>query len=84
MMGVAGALASTLGYLGPEQNTLIQMLTAVSSGSLIGAVVANRINVRVLEMIIDAIILLKLEVFWINLQKLTKYTFLKFLTRVTN
>lgn len=52
MIGVSGAIASTLGVLSPEYNTLVQMGSAIASGSIIGAVIANRINVTDLPQLV--------------------------------
>ncbi|KAK6766800.1 hypothetical protein RB195_026214 [Necator americanus] len=47
MTGVAGGLAATLGVLSPDQDTLIQMGSAIGLGSLIGLGIAQRIKVCV-------------------------------------
>uniref|UniRef100_A0A915E5W5 NAD(P) transhydrogenase, mitochondrial n=1 Tax=Ditylenchus dipsaci TaxID=166011 RepID=A0A915E5W5_9BILA len=52
MIGVSGALVSTVGYLNPDAHTLAQMGIAVSSGSLIGAIIAQRINVTNLPQLV--------------------------------
>lgn len=46
MIGVSGGLASTLGLLNPSTDVLIQMGGAVIPGTLLGALIAARINVR--------------------------------------
>uniref|UniRef100_A0A914YTN0 proton-translocating NAD(P)(+) transhydrogenase n=1 Tax=Panagrolaimus superbus TaxID=310955 RepID=A0A914YTN0_9BILA len=45
MIGVSGGIASTLGLINPDPQTLIQMGAAVGSGALIGTAIASRIKV---------------------------------------
>lgn len=45
IIGVTGAVCTTLGHLHPDPQTLVQMCAAISSGSLIGAIIAGRIKV---------------------------------------
>lgn len=52
MIGVSGALLTTLGILQPDPQTLAQMCAAITSGSLIGSVIASRINVTDLPQLV--------------------------------
>ncbi|RCN38210.1 NAD(P)(+) transhydrogenase, alpha subunit [Ancylostoma caninum] len=54
MTGVAGGLAATLGVLNPDQDTLMQMGSAVGLGSLIGLGIASRIKVSDLPQLVAA------------------------------
>uniref|UniRef100_A0A914EIL4 proton-translocating NAD(P)(+) transhydrogenase n=1 Tax=Acrobeloides nanus TaxID=290746 RepID=A0A914EIL4_9BILA len=52
MIGVSSGVVSTLGYLSPDTATLIQMGAAMGTGSLIGAIVANKIKVTDLPQLV--------------------------------
>ncbi|CAJ0610151.1 unnamed protein product [Cylicocyclus nassatus] len=54
MTGVAGGIASTLGILNPDHDTLIQMGSAMGLGSLIGLAIAHRIKVSDLPQLVAA------------------------------
>ncbi|VDM84189.1 unnamed protein product, partial [Strongylus vulgaris] len=54
MTGVAGGIASTLGILNPDHDTLIQMGSAIGLGSLIGLGIAHRIKVSDLPQLVAA------------------------------
>lgn len=45
MIGVSSGIVSTLGYLSPDPQVLMQMGAAMGTGMGIGAFVANKINV---------------------------------------
>jgi hypothetical protein len=44
MIGVSGAVLTTLGHLNPDPQTLVQMCVALTSGMTIGKIVASRIQ----------------------------------------
>uniref|UniRef100_A0A915MM43 NAD(P) transhydrogenase, mitochondrial n=1 Tax=Meloidogyne javanica TaxID=6303 RepID=A0A915MM43_MELJA len=52
IIGVTGAVCTTLGHLHPDPQTLVQMCAAISSGSLIGAIIAGRIKVTDLPQLV--------------------------------
>jgi NAD(P) transhydrogenase len=52
MIGVSGGIASTLGLINPDPQTLIQMGAAVGSGALIGTAIASRIKVTDLPQLV--------------------------------
>uniref|UniRef100_A0A183CD08 NAD(P) transhydrogenase, mitochondrial n=1 Tax=Globodera pallida TaxID=36090 RepID=A0A183CD08_GLOPA len=52
MIGVSGALLTTLGTLNPDPQTLTQMCAAITSGSVIGSIVASRIKVTDLPQLV--------------------------------
>ncbi|CAD6197194.1 unnamed protein product [Caenorhabditis auriculariae] len=54
MTGVVGGLAATLGILNPDSNTLIQMGGAVTLGSVIGMIIAQKIKVTDLPQLVAA------------------------------
>ncbi|KHJ98870.1 NAD(P)(+) transhydrogenase, alpha subunit, partial [Oesophagostomum dentatum] len=54
MTGVAGGIASTLGVLNPDHDTLLQMGSAIGLGSLIGMGIAQKIKVSDLPQLVAA------------------------------
>ncbi|CDW54789.1 NAD(P) transhydrogenase, mitochondrial [Trichuris trichiura] len=54
MIGVAGAMASTIGALEPSKELLAQMLTCISLGGSIGLAIAKRIEVTDLPQLVAA------------------------------
>lgn len=54
IIGVAGGIAATLGYMSPSIETLIQMGACLGVGGLIGSIVANRIQITDLPQLVAA------------------------------
>lgn len=54
MVGVSGGIASTLGYLAPSTEVLVQMLTCMGLGGSIGLAIAKRIEVTDLPQLVAA------------------------------
>ncbi|CAH1402809.1 unnamed protein product [Nezara viridula] len=54
IIGVTGGIAATLGYLGPDVATLMQMGACVGVGGLIGSLVAKKIQITDLPQLVAA------------------------------
>uniref|UniRef100_A0A915HH40 proton-translocating NAD(P)(+) transhydrogenase n=1 Tax=Romanomermis culicivorax TaxID=13658 RepID=A0A915HH40_ROMCU len=54
MIGVSGGIVSTLGYLAPSTEVLVQMLTCMGLGGTIGLAIAKRIEVTDLPQLVAA------------------------------
>lgn len=54
IIGVAGGIAATLGYMNPSLETLVQMAACLGVGGLIGSVVAKKIQITDLPQLVAA------------------------------